>query len=66
MKLQAKGLYRESLYDRKGWEDCEFSHGLTREECRELQKRWEAEEREDYGLVVTAYQIVEDDLVIVV
>ena len=55
--LFARGLSRDSLYETRRWECCEGSEGLTRSEAEELVREWSAQERADYGRVVTEYTI---------
>ena len=54
--LFARATDSRSLYS-KEWEVCEGSEGLTRTECNELIAEWNAQEREDYGCVVTQYEV---------
>lgn len=55
----ARGLSRASLYETRRWECCEGSENLTLAEAQEIVDGWKAQERQDYGRVVTDYMIRE-------
>lgn len=56
--IEARAVTKDSIYG-QAWEECEGTDDLTLEDFRELVSGWHAQEREDYGRVVSDYRLIE-------